>query len=120
MIKPNELRIGNWVNRLGKPTVISAIQEAENIGYVSTPISGAITINQIEPIPLSEEWLLKFGCKKVGYHWETSNGISFNFDSGNKCTLILFGARHVHFYYVHTFQNIMALTGEELQIKETV
>ena len=55
----NELRIGNFVNRLGKQTVIKVIQHTEQVDFVSTPLSGAITINQIEPIPLTEEWLIK-------------------------------------------------------------
>ena len=58
-MKINELRIGNYVNRLGEPTIIEAIQKGVGIDYVSTPKSGAITINQIEPIPLIEEILLK-------------------------------------------------------------
>ena len=62
-MKTNELRIGNYVNRLGEPTIIESIQKGVGIDYVSTPKSGAITINQIEPIPLIEEILLK--CKGI-------------------------------------------------------
>src|SRR5690606_25541353 len=64
-IKPEELRLGNLVNRLGKLTTIEAIQyNGLAVAYLSTPLSGAITSNQIEPIPLSEEWLTKFGFDK--------------------------------------------------------
>jgi len=62
-MKANELRIGNYVNRLGEPTIIEAIQKGVGIDYVSTPKSGVITINQIEPIPLIDEILLK--CEGV-------------------------------------------------------
>ena len=62
-MKTNELRIGNYVNRLGEPTIIESIQKGVGIDYVSTPKSGAITINQIEPIPLIDEILLK--CEGV-------------------------------------------------------
>jgi len=137
-----ELRIGNYINRLGKQTEIKAIQQSEKICYVNTSISGAITINQIEPIPLTEEWLLKLGFEVKDRKSNLDTDIfympafeidyclfyaDFRLDYGlyleytdspfpeddEKLYPITFGIK-----YVHQLQNLLySLTGEELTIK---
>jgi len=109
MIKINELRIGNWINEQGLELQVGIIN--------SELFKGS------EPIPLTEEWLLKFGfiCtrdkKKDGrfnisvYEKDTyliqDNGL-FEYSETPIASDIL---------YVHQLQNLMfALTGEELEI----
>jgi hypothetical protein len=70
-MKANELRIGNYVyDTLGKVNKI----DLEAITYVVKEPH-----NQVKPIPLTEEWLLKFGFEKdtwtnndliIGHWWD--------------------------------------------------
>lgn len=73
-------------------------------------------IEFLQPIPLTEEWLVKFGWEKSGewfymdYYEMNLNGI-FN-PSDAHYTI------HNDIKYVHQLQNLyFALTGEELKIK---
>lgn len=120
-MKSNELRIGNYVNRLGRLTTILAVQEADGIGYVSTPLSGTVTINQIEPIALSEDWLIKAGFIKpeyssiVEYHY---GDIELYFLTKDECYQFEHKKIVIDLYYVHQLQNLVhSLTGEELEFK---
>ena len=121
-MKAQELRIGNYVNRLGEKTEVTAI----SIGHISTPASGAITLNQIKPIPLTEEWLIKFGFEK-----DTGNDF---YDFWNLKDFRVFVHKNAASVFIHwkgnelepyinnlhvqQLQNLFfALTGEELTTK---
>jgi len=77
---------------------------------------------QAEPIPLTEEWLLKFGFEKNDNNqfilMEGSVDILFNKDlNGWTCDGINFSINMTE--HVHQLQNLyFALTGEELKLKE--
>lgn len=134
MIKANELRVGNWVNRLGKPTIITAVQQGEEIGYVTTPISGAITTSQIEPIPITEQVLLDCGFEvweKTGLlikdAWSPGHPAQ-RFDlSWSEKTGFLCKSRYQaesefmtmrHIQHLHSLMNLFfSLTGQELTYK---
>ena len=112
-MKANELRIGNWVSQYGLEFKITLKD---------------FTKPDLLPIPLTEEWLLKFGFKKhhqsfydetlcvreVEYLWfyniyPLENSI---------IPLVNMSAQATGHYikYVHQFQNLyFALTGEELK-----
>lgn len=122
-MKATDLRIGNYVNRIGSITNITAIEYHKDLSYVCTPISGSITENQIEPIQLTEEWLIKFGFKRnerIGsfdtYIVLMKESLSVN----NKMGMYFKNQRVPNnIKYVHQLQNLYyALTGEELTIKE--
>jgi len=114
MIEANELRIGNWINALEDNC-------CDGAGFV--PVSGNqlsffdnITSigDLIEPIPLTEEWLLKFGFEKGCTSWNVGGfyidqfGSNFEFDY----------RAGVKIEHVNQLQNLyFALTGEELTIK---
>jgi len=111
-MKASELRIGNWYKYNGifkqaTPNTIEKVWGAER--------------TWCKPIPLTEEWLLKLGAKKlsdnffeIGYlkfkiH-SHQYGIDFHFGNG--------GGHYIKPHYVHSLQNLyFALTGEELTIK---
>lgn len=115
-MEETQLRIGN---KLQIGSNIITVQEI-GFGLISTPEEGEISLGhpQVSGIPITEDWLKRFGCKNLGPDWwETPNGIQFNFHQENNCGLITFGSRHVNFWHVHTFQNIIALTGTELVIE---
>jgi hypothetical protein len=125
LISANELRVGNLYDDNGqfKKASPSTIEEVWN-----APRSWC------KAIPLTEEWLLKFGLKQQGNRkmWTkdrvcvvleaytdlsgkpTPEAFYIGFkDLGN----VLFHTT-LKVEYVHTLQNAFALTGEELTIKQ--
>ena len=79
----------------------------------------------VNPIPLTEEWLLKMGFEEAKGHGGykafsidsfvvlKTNGVNIVFQASNYC------ANQVEVSTVHQLQNLYhALTGEELTIKE--
>ena len=77
----------------------------------------------VKPIPLTEEWLLKFGFKKdTMSFW--GGWLSPSFDLGSQLRIRTYSEdtyqmREVRLKHVHQLQNLyFALTGEELIIHE--
>ena len=132
MIKSSELRIGNWVLISGDESTI----DAYDLYDWSDPI---------DPIPLTEEWLIKFGFEDLsdGYIFSIDVDQTFKFDWQKRHKLRLSStstnftewelsgylgedkeAKHyapiaTDVKYVHQLQNLyFALTGEELTIIE--
>jgi len=128
-MKAKELRIGNYI--LHEPT----IDDWEEI-IVTLPSLLQVDISPESycGIPLTEEWLLKFGFEKDTYA-STNRWILYNHDEGEVLFEIsgsdsygwvrIFTTTNgiedtdTHFKYVHQLQNLyFALTGEELTLKE--
>jgi hypothetical protein len=111
-MKATELRIGNLVNENGE--VIKIRQET-----LCDFANGYVVF---EPIPLTEEWLLKFGFKKPAHTW---CGDVFHLTEWDKYPINWCVAMNKNnaviiekLKYVHQLQNLyFALTGEELKIK---
>jgi hypothetical protein len=80
----------------------------------------------IKPIPLTEEWLIKFGFKltenHVGYNEYRLNTLGFRVQcskNNNPVSLCNNRGYITDFIHVHQLQNLyFALTGEELEIKD--
>lgn len=123
MIKQaNELRIGNLLlfSNMIEPDRIISIdawflrQLVSDHKVKNTELNG-----YHHPIPLTEEWLLKFGfvSGKFNYLWGYGN---FLYDE--KLKLWTWYGIQLHDYliqYVHQLQNIyFALTGQELKIND--
>lgn len=115
MIKANEVRIGNLVNKChvdyGWATTKIEIYDIENMLETDG-------LSSYEPIPLTEEWLVKFRfedlikgtyiCKHQVVLKKESDGYSYEKFSHQKIII----------KSVHQIQNLyFALTGEELVIK---
>ena len=121
-----ELRIGNWVmgNAPYKVDINSiathAIYEKNGEDYC-------------KPIPLTEEWLLKFGFAKeesTSYKYYSNDNVRFCFEvmfTNNGFWVIIERMQSTdrtrmnmgHYNYVHQLQNLyFALTGTELTIKK--
>lgn len=115
-MKANELRIGNWIK-----SQFGGIQQAVDVmcDGINTLKYEGINYEFIEPIPLTEEWLLKFGFDKN--QDLLVRGLIMRYSFTNQTieliryeTLIDFEIKHVH-----QLQNLyFALTGEELVVKE--
>ena len=105
-MKANELRIGNWVNNNEEDYQITAA----TILHLERGDSTA------KPIPITEEWLLKFGFE----NWDINawiNKISLHKQDGVYWHHSYSG-HEICLEYVHQLQNLyFALTGEELILK---
>lgn len=124
-----ELRIGNFIqDRAGKNLQIDWFER--DVVCMNMNVSGINVhpltedIKYIKPIPLTEEWLFRFGlvkqlengrAKKMKIWkcpiYKTSNGLNYGF------TIYAF-AKKLNILYVHQLQNLyFALTNNELQPK---
>ena len=121
-MKANELRLGSWFNYFHPENGFSDTQI--DIGYLTLLDSEDFESSdyEFEPIPLTEEWLVKFGVKlKHKGCYEPFSDVWWYVEPNGK--LIDSGegigwAVHLP-EFVHEYQNLhFALTGEELVIKE--
>jgi hypothetical protein len=122
-MKANELRIGNLVNfRIGTPQQFQGEMTAAQFFKLSEVIKvvDALTYFGISAIPLSEEWLVKFGFKGkdnfTDLHISTDD-LTFYYGNGS-CSIIrndFATGITCKIQYVHQLQNLyFALTGSEL------
>ena len=119
MIKANELRIGNLVeykitdkfDERKEWWEVSEI-DADDIHWLSKVDTND---DDFKPIPLTENWLLKFGFEKdvnLQFFKNFKNNKTVIIGFGFICRL---GSSHVKINYVHELQNLyFALTKTEL------
>jgi hypothetical protein len=101
----NELRIGNWVNYCNGKRILDAELFLQLLKY-TTPF---------DPIPLTEEWLLKFGFVSNPYEDRYEKGTIHIECDKTKGATYLWVENMPHIKYAHQLQNLyFALTGEEL------
>lgn len=135
----SELRIGNLVKinndflpeTHGKTYIVYKLQKTFDFDF--PPSAGIVSVTDkvntysqfdqfIEPIPLTEEWLLKFGFELSKTHctlW-MGNGFPFIIEKITDYWWVCDMNITSKVYYVHHLQNLyFALTGEELTLKET-
>jgi hypothetical protein len=120
-MKAEELRIGNWVyfNGVVEKIDLDSFHGIAIYDYLDLdPFHGIATydcLDSYNPIPLTEEWILKFGfCKVNKVDYESNCGTLELEDTDGG---FLFDSRIV-IKYVHQLQNLyFALTEEELKIK---
>jgi hypothetical protein len=147
MLNARELRLGNiiftnhyeLVNGVAvlvqRITIIDSILN-DSINYDPIARESYCSIKDCFPIPLSEEWVRKFGMESLDMEidyveWGFDNGTNTLFHIiqdgiGKDFPFYLeydlgFGNERREIKYVHQLQNLyFALTGEELEIKEKV
>lgn len=122
MIKPNELRIGNYVQWSDEPGVYVPWMHGHWLGTFNKNYPFP------EPVPLTSEWLLKFGFEKTtGLTWSLSHEKTYSVY--RKSDLTYNEIQAAWWYdgrllkkqpdFVHEIQNLhYDLTGEELTIQE--
>ena len=123
-MKASELRIGNilWWDYIADNAAVTSIDTLQ----VSLDRSerSMIDIDDLNPIPITEEWLLKFGFKDDEPHnyinVDEHGAMQIMFDQYRKVVSIFTAGAHYYMkeiQYVHQLQNLyFALTGEELTI----
>ena len=128
-MKANDLRIGNYVKLAGETTHIRWFYDERKI-FVDILEKGMATMrfDELEPIPLTEEWLLKLGFKKSkNLYFDTNEGKYFSYikfdawDNRGKYSYCLDDERGSYkpLDYVHQLQNLYyALTNEELILQK--
>lgn len=139
-MKAKELRIGNLVMLMSKepviiplkPVIVSSVSwqkmnvylEFDMPKYQQNPIE--VYTKELGPIPLTEEWLVKFGFVADGNNFVLylSDYSDLTFSDGKMyLTSGQFSemTETVPCDYVHQLQNIyFALTGDELTIKSKI
>ena len=115
-LRASELRIGNYVQLNTNITQVDVIDYNQ---IIATEF-GLIELKYIKPIPLTEEWLLKFGFETDNIEWW--NGIisiGIYKDGLFYCPTGKISLRiGKEIQYVHQLQNLyFALTGKELKQK---
>ena len=130
MIKANELRISNILSYyLGEKDCEWASKIIDHHDIYRCAENNEEFNEDHKPIPLTYEWLLRFGFIRVGdwaiLHFDPRTGIRFyNFNSA-ECDIIqddkFIAFKNGQIKYVHSLQNLTyCLTGEELTIKDTL
>lgn len=120
-MEAKELRIGNLINHFGLDTIFEVTPTEINC---AVEMEGHFSMT-FEGIPITEEWLLKFGFV---HHHDTphpnrvfrKNYVEGFFDLEEVISFFYGGNfTSVELKYVHQLQNLyFSLTGEELTIKK--
>ena len=137
----NELRIGNYISPLGKGvTIVEGFCTWD--GLIQSSSFAERSIEDFEPIKITEEWLLKLGLFKITkkedlwdndeigvYDFKGKIRIDDFFITSNDLTDFTFYVATIddgmesyqylnNIIYVHQLQNLyFALTGEELTVE---
>lgn len=119
-MEANELRINNYYKLKGS-VLDGGICQLKNLNDF-IHIGNLIKNDLVKPIPLTEEWLLKFGVeKKYGcFLLSTNRGtIQIEEDLAEISSVITHNGFMAPCKYVHQLQNLyFSLTGTELEIKQ--
>ena len=118
-IRASELRINNIVEADGIIQRVYRIWQngAELVEQEDGDDDLDYHENDIHPIPLTEEWLLKFGFTKEVLGWKHWN-LDLYLYLDNGCFESEQLPMFIYLKYVHQLQNLyFALTNEELCIK---
>lgn len=115
-----ELRLGNLVNHCGEIITVDGIDDID----IFNSKMGDVPVHSVEPIPLTDEWLEKFGFQNVkNLYFYYSNfrckieRLAFSWD-----VRFIVASNHSvsikKIFFVHQLQNIyFALTNEDLVIQ---
>lgn len=132
MIISKDLRIGNYLLKDGKIVEVAVINSDNTIRVWNEEKTNTLgcfcfRLKDFEPIPLTEEWLLKFGFLYNGWNWDfqsyrfhaqgkNDRGEFYNTEFGIRKNKEVFNISF-KIQYVHELQNLyFSLTGKELTI----
>lgn len=114
----DELRIGNWVQHIGYPLKVTGIKGSD-VWVDGNGVELEYYIyDGINPIPITEEWLIKIGATSNPYEDRYEIGEIFIECNKTRGFTELWVDGRPHIKHVHQLQNLyFALTGDELDIK---
>ena len=115
-MKASELRIGNWFKEDILEQTFAQITAEQILDFYDDPLD-----DFYKPIPLTEEWLLKFGFDLINneYHQSRNHELKLYWTVNKNKMIPEFNEKRFvtgyDFKYVHQLQNLyFALTGQEL------
>ena len=132
-MRAKELRIGNWVSFIDE----HQNEEHHQITGIRQDLDNKVMldvdefyqwedIDLFKPIPLTEEWLEKFGFETST--WDDNSSYRMPLDDRGEFTLVFWrldktfeigDVELCNILYVHQLQNLyFALTSQELELKE--
>ena len=124
-MRVEELRIGNIVKTINTIDIFKLV----SIGYDYVLLTDEYNdydslIEELKPIPITEEWLLKFGFDLINneYHQSRNHDLKLHWTVNKNKMIPEFNEKKFvtgyDFKYVHQLQNLyFALTGNELICK---
>ena len=131
MIDSKDLRIGNlvMVNQKMAQGTFSVVRISSNTVYVNTMRPIDLSLDEIHPIPITEEMLIEFGwiwnkdCNSFEKHpnGDARMNLTYNSPSGSwtMFNYVLKALIANKIFYIHQLQNLFyALTGQELTINK--
>tara|TARA_R110000850_G_scaffold27360_2_gene77375 strand:- start:54 stop:419 length:366 start_codon:yes stop_codon:yes gene_type:complete len=121
-MEAKELRIGNWIKYNFKMQGWNDVQVCANDFHNGFRDDKFVSMNY-KPIPLTEEWLLKFGFEKPYFSWMCDKFHLTEWDEYPLHWIVSFNKNNavivLKLKHVHQLQNLyFALTNEELIIKQ--
>lgn len=120
----SELRLGNWYY---VKTITGEWREEQLKRGANLDALDGCSIDEAKPIPLTEEWLLKFGFDEVDGNqfykfFDLGDFRVFIHNEGDSVFVHWKGERiepYTNNFYIHSFQNLyFALINEELKLKD--
>ena len=121
MIKANELRVGNLVYDLNDISKITCIEE-ERVS-TNTGLFNYTELNDIQGIPLTKDWFLRFGAKIISKNTLQHDRFKIYFVDKYNFWYVNDFRTNVYFTkieFVHEWQNfVFVVNGEELVFSST-
>lgn len=126
-MKANELRIGNWYHFADNDGIVyRRVKEIKQNEFGLFGDYDGVNFEICQPIPLTEEWLVRFGFEYLYFnseeliHKEFKNLYAYKHVMNDGFGIVLRGFHALPFVkHVHQLQNLyFALTGEELTLSE--
>ena len=115
-MKAQELRIGNWIKQPNGLNQIFQIDDVEDDYLINT-----FEESEIEPIPLTEEWMFRFGWHNAGYCdegelWNNNDGFWLIKNTNEFSFFISEYSGMPPIKFVHQLQNVIFyMTGKEIE-----
>ena len=121
-MKAQEIRLGNYVMDYDGSHKIFKVKSITKEKKVNMFFINGRWDSDVLPIPLTEEWLLKFGFEKYPHSWGNSIFHLTEWDNYHMKWCVAFNKNNAiiiqKLQYVHQLQNLYsALTGKELNLK---
>ena len=104
--------------RTGNFFLSTSVQQIDHSHLALLHKSNGDAIDEIKPVPITEDWLITFGFTKVKSSWRSPNP-SFSLEIFGRGKLFLYTqANTTEVFWVHQLQNhYFQICGEELTVK---
>jgi len=111
-MKATELRIGNYYATDGGLDLPQNTSIVESNVFMNWEVNGCWA----KPIPLTEEWLVKFGFENNSMNLDEEGFLHLDISFIGGVNVYINDMEYSHINHVHQLQNLyFALTGEEIK-----